>query len=141
MVLTSATLAVAGGFDSRRQRLGLRNARTLVVPSHFDYQKQALLYVPQTLPDPRSPAFTAAAAREIVEMLTLSRGRAFVLFTSYQQMRLIYDRVSLRSAVSDAAARHRPAQRAARRIPLDAQRGAVRDRPRSGRAWTCRASS
>ena len=56
---------------------------------------QALLYVPQTLPDPRSPAFSAAAAQEIVEILMLSRGRAFVLFTSYQQMRLIYDRVSL----------------------------------------------
>jgi ATP-dependent DNA helicase DinG len=66
-----------------------------VVPSHFDYAKQALFYVPQNLPEPRSPAFTAAAAEEIVEILTLSRGRAFVLFTSYQQMRLIYDRVSL----------------------------------------------
>ncbi len=95
VVLTSATLAVAGEFVYTKERLGLRNARTLVVPSHFDYPKQALLYVPQTLPDPRSPAFTAAAAQEIVELLTLSRGRAFVLFTSYQQMRLIYDRVSL----------------------------------------------
>jgi ATP-dependent DNA helicase DinG len=93
-VLTSATLAVAGEFEFTKQRLGLRNARTLVVPSHFDYATQALLYVPQALPDPRSPAFTAAAAREIVEILTHSRGRAFVLFTSYQQMRLIYDRVS-----------------------------------------------
>jgi ATP-dependent DNA helicase DinG len=95
VVLTSATLAVAGDFEFAKTRLGLRNPRTLVVPSHFDYQKQALLYVPQTLPDPRSPAFTAAAAREIVEILMLSQGRAFCLFTSYQQMRLIYDRVSL----------------------------------------------
>jgi ATP-dependent DNA helicase DinG len=95
VVLTSATLAVAGGFEFTKQRLGLRNARALIVSSPFDYAKQALLYVPQNLPDPRSPAFTAAAAREIVEILTLSRGRAFVLFTSYQQMRLIYDRVSL----------------------------------------------
>jgi ATP-dependent DNA helicase DinG len=93
-VLTSATLAVAGEFEFTKQRLGLRNARTLLVPSHFDYEKQALLYVPQTLPDPRNQAFTAAAAEEIVELLTHSRGRAFVLFTSYQQMRLIYDRVS-----------------------------------------------
>ncbi len=63
MVLTSATLAVAGGFEFTKERLGLRNARTLIVASHFDYAKQALLYVPQILPDPRSPAFTAAAAR------------------------------------------------------------------------------
>jgi ATP-dependent DNA helicase DinG len=95
VVLTSATLAVAGGFEFTKERLGLRQARTLIVPSHFDYAKQALLYVPRTLPDPRSPAFTAAAASEILEILQHSRGRAFVLFTSYQQMRLIYDRVSL----------------------------------------------
>jgi ATP-dependent DNA helicase DinG len=95
VVLTSATLAVAGDFDFTKIRLGLRNARTLVVASHFDYPNQALFYVPQNLPDPRNPAFTAAAAREIIELLFLSRGRAFVLFTSNQQMRLIYDRVSL----------------------------------------------
>jgi len=94
-ILTSATLAVAGEFEFTKQRLGLRNARTLVVESHFDYGQQALLYVPQELPDPRSPAFTSAAAREVIEILMHSRGRAFVLFTSYQQMRLIYDKVSL----------------------------------------------
>jgi ATP-dependent DNA helicase DinG len=94
VILTSATLAVAGEFEFVKNRLGLRNARTLIVPSHFDYQEQALLYVPQSLPDPRSPAFVSAAAREIIELLFLSRGRAFVLFTSNQQMRLIYDRVS-----------------------------------------------
>jgi len=94
-ILTSATLAVAGEFEFTKQRLGLRNARTLVVESHFDYSQQALLYVPQELPDPRSPAFTSAAAREVIEILMHSRGRAFVLFTSYQQMRLIYDKVSL----------------------------------------------
>jgi ATP-dependent DNA helicase DinG len=95
VVLTSATLAVSGGFHFMKERLGLRNARALVVPSHFDYSKQALFYVPQDLPDPRNAAFTASAADEIVELLTHSRGRAFVLFTSYQQMRLVYDRVSL----------------------------------------------
>ena len=95
VILTSATLAVGGTFEFAGKRLGLHNARELVVPSHFDYGKQALLYVPQHLPDPRTPAFTAAAAAEITKILTHSRGRAFVLFTSYQQMRTIYDRVSL----------------------------------------------
>jgi ATP-dependent DNA helicase DinG len=94
IVLTSATLAVAGGFDYVRARLGAANARSLIVPSHFDYQKQALLYVPQHLPEPRSPAFVKAAAEEIVRILRHSRGRAFVLFTSYRQMRLIYEMVS-----------------------------------------------
>jgi ATP-dependent DNA helicase DinG len=94
-ILTSATLAVGGGFDFTRRRLGVEYARTLIVPGHFDYQNQAMLYVPQHLPDPRDPAFTKSAAQEIISILQLSRGRAFVLFTSYSQMRLIYDRVSL----------------------------------------------
>src|SRR6476659_3601312 len=61
VILTSATLAVAGTFDFVEKRLGLQHARSLLVPGHFDYLKQALLYVPQHLPDPRSPAFLAAA--------------------------------------------------------------------------------
>ena len=95
VVLTSATLAVGGTFEFAERRLGIRHARSLVVPSHFDYGKQALMYVPQQLPDPRSPAFTKAAAEEITRILSHSQGRAFVLFTSYQQMRQVYDRVSL----------------------------------------------
>ena len=63
VVLTSATLAVAGGFDFVEKRLGLEHARTLIVPGHFDYQKQALLYVPQHLPEPRNPAFTEGGGR------------------------------------------------------------------------------
>ena len=94
VVLTSATLAVAGTFEFAQKRLGLESARSLVAPSAFDYQKQALLYVPQHLPDPRDPAFTKSASEEVVRILSHSRGRAFVLFTSYQQMRLVYDRVS-----------------------------------------------
>jgi ATP-dependent DNA helicase DinG len=94
VVLTSATLAVAGTFEYARTRLGVRHARTLIVPGHFDFPSQALLYVPPHLPDPRDGGFTHAASREILKLLRLSRGRAFVLFTSYQQMRLVYDRVS-----------------------------------------------
>jgi ATP-dependent DNA helicase DinG len=94
VILTSATLAVAGGFDYTEKRLGLANARGLVIPSHFDYRKQTLLYVPQHLPEPRSPAFSRAAGEEVARILEYSRGRAFVLFTSYQQMRLVYEQVS-----------------------------------------------
>jgi ATP-dependent DNA helicase DinG len=65
-----------------------------VVPGHFDYPDQALLYVPQHLPDPRHPAFVRDASDEIGRILRASRGRAFVLFTSYQQMRAVHDRVS-----------------------------------------------
>ena len=92
-VLTSATLAVGGGFDYIRGRLGVEHARDLVLPSHFDYQNQALLYVPPDLPDPRTPQFATKAAERIRRLLEVTRGRAFVLFTSYAQMRDIYQRL------------------------------------------------
>jgi ATP-dependent DNA helicase DinG len=92
-VLTSATLAVGGGFDYIRQRLGLDHARELIVPSHFDYESQAILYVPPDLPDPRTPQFAAEASSVIGRLLKITRGRAFVLFTSYAQMNEIYDRL------------------------------------------------
>ncbi len=92
-VLTSATLAVGGGFEYIRQRLGLEHARESVLPSHFDYENQALFYVPPDLPDARTPQFTAQAAERIRKLLEITCGRAFVLFTSYAQMNDIYQRL------------------------------------------------
>jgi len=91
--LTSATLAVGGGFDYIRQRLGLDRVRESIVPSHFDYESQAILYVPPDLPDPRTPQFGAQAADCIRRLLEITRGRAFVLFTSHAQMNEIYERL------------------------------------------------
>ncbi|MGB6689539.1 MAG: helicase C-terminal domain-containing protein [Terracidiphilus sp.] len=93
VVLTSATLTVQGGFEHMRKRLGLSDARELVVPSHFHYGEQALLYLPPNMPDPRQPDFPEAAAECIREVLAITRGRAFCLFTSYSQMRDLYDRL------------------------------------------------
>jgi ATP-dependent DNA helicase DinG len=93
VVLTSATLTVQGGFEHIRKRLGLSEARELVVPSHFRYGEQALLYLPPNMPDPRDPEFPGAAAECIRRVLDLSRGRAFCLFTSYAQMRDLYERL------------------------------------------------
>lgn len=93
VILTSATLTVEGGFAHFRKRLGLRDARELAVPSHFQYAQQALLYLPQAMPDPRSPEFPARAADEIRSILEITRGRAFCLFTSIQQMREMHDRL------------------------------------------------
>jgi len=93
VVLTSATLTVQGGFEHMRKRLGLSEARELVVPSHFRYDKQALLYLPPNMPDPREPDFPEAAAECIRRVLEITRGRAFCLFTSYSQMRDLYERL------------------------------------------------
>ena len=95
VVLTSATLTVQGGFEHIRKRLGLgpagEGARELVVPSHFRYGEQALLFLPPQMPDPRQPDFPEAAAECIRRVLDASRGRAFCLFTSYAQMRGLYE--------------------------------------------------
>jgi ATP-dependent DNA helicase DinG len=93
IVLTSATLAVGGSFEFAKARLGIRRAQELILEPHFDYAEQALLYLPQGLPDPNAVEFTGAAAAEVVRILGLSRGRAFVLCTSLQQMRQMYERV------------------------------------------------
>jgi ATP-dependent DNA helicase DinG len=93
VLLTSATLAVAGRFEFLRQRLGLSASTERVLPPEFDFLEQAVLYIPPALPDVRQPAFAARAAEEIAKLLEISQGRAFCLFTSYAQMRDIYERV------------------------------------------------
>jgi ATP-dependent DNA helicase DinG len=89
-VLTSATLSVDGRFDYVRGRLGVRKAHEARLPSEFDFTRQAILYLPRKMPDPRSPQFVAAAGREVVEILKRTRGRAFVLFTSYANLRQVH---------------------------------------------------
>lgn len=85
-VFTSATLAVGGDFSHFRSQLGLEDVRELQVDSPFDYRHNALLYLPDDLPDPQSPAFTAAVVRAVKPVLEASKGRAFLLFTSYKAL-------------------------------------------------------
>jgi ATP-dependent DNA helicase DinG len=89
VVLTSATLAVDGSFEYARNRLGITDATELRVPSEFDYRRQAILYLPQRMPQPRAANFSEAAAREVLEILKRTEGRAFVLFTSYAVMHTV----------------------------------------------------
>ncbi len=96
VVLTSATLAVGGRFDYLKQRLGIQPANEKVLPQEFDFREQALLYIPPTMPDVRDAKFSASAADEITQMLEISEGRAFCLFTSYAQMKDVHQRVSSR---------------------------------------------
>jgi ATP-dependent DNA helicase DinG len=88
-VLTSATLTVDGGFGYIRDRLGIRSAAEIRLPSEFDFERQAVLYLPPRMPDPRSPEFAGAAGRQVIEILRRTRGRAFVLFTSYATLRAV----------------------------------------------------
>ena len=87
-------LALNGWMGFQASMIGSLGLAVLIALLRLS-RKQSLLYVPQHLPEPRNPAFTRAAAEEVVRILQHSRGRAFVLFTSYQQMRLVHDKVSL----------------------------------------------
>jgi ATP-dependent DNA helicase DinG len=90
-VLTSATLAVGGSFGFFQGRLGLSEARCLVVDSSFDHREQALLYLPRAMPEPRNPAFVRRAVDEITALLEISGGQAFLLFTSYAMMHRVHE--------------------------------------------------
>lgn len=98
VVLTSATLSANGKFDFIKERLGLepKKTDTLVAPSAFDYQKQAIIYIPKAMPDPRAPEYNQMAAAEIVKLLQITNGRAFVLSTSNYAMNALYELVSMR---------------------------------------------
>jgi ATP-dependent DNA helicase DinG len=93
VILTSATLAVAGNFSFLKTRLGIQNGKEKIFPSHFNFEQQALLYIPAHLPDPREPDFPGLAADEVTLLLKVTQGRAFVLFTSYAQMRDLFERI------------------------------------------------
>ena len=97
-ILTSATLSTNGSFNFIRDRLGLKagQTNTLVASSSFDYEKQSILYLPKAMPDPRAPEFSQMAASEIVKILQVTRGHAFVLCTSNQSMAALFELVSSR---------------------------------------------
>jgi ATP-dependent DNA helicase DinG len=93
-ILTSATLTVGGSFDYVKARLGVGESHDVVLPSEFDHARQAILYLPRRMPDPRQPDFTARAADEVIGILERTEGRAFVLFTSYASLGAVRERVA-----------------------------------------------
>ena len=85
-IFTSATLTVCKKFDHFAQRMGLSDPETLFLDSPFDYQKNALLYLPEGLPEPNSPEYTGAIAELAYQVIAASGGRTFLLFTSYRAL-------------------------------------------------------
>ena len=94
-VLTSATLSVEGKFDFFRTRLGLDDTEGTVVESSFDYEKQALLYLPRAMPEPRHHEFIDRAVVQLSSLLEISAGRAFLLFTSFANMNRVREALEL----------------------------------------------
>jgi ATP-dependent DNA helicase DinG len=80
---------VDGGFTYVKDRLGIEPTGELLLASPFRYEEQALLYVPRDMPEPQAPEFVGEVAEQVVSLVELSRGRAFVLFTSYANMNAV----------------------------------------------------
>jgi ATP-dependent DNA helicase DinG len=93
VVLTSATLSSGGNFAFIRDRLGLDTADDLIASSSFDYESQAILYLPSKMPDPRDRDWGSAAADEVIRILNATEGRAFVLSTSLAGMQSLFENV------------------------------------------------
>lgn len=87
-IFTSATLTVKNSFSLFIDALGLEKALQLQVKSPFDYQKQALLYVPRALPDAKAQHYTQELIQAMIPVIEASQGKAFLLFTSYRAMEL-----------------------------------------------------
>jgi ATP-dependent DNA helicase DinG len=93
VVLTSATLSSGGNFAFIRDRLGLDTADDLIAATSFDYESQAILYLPAKMPDPRDRSWAEAAAAEVTRILKATEGRAFVLSTSLAGMQSLFENV------------------------------------------------
>jgi len=87
VVLTSATLRVAGSFDYLRDRLHVFEARELTAGSPFDYRKSTLIYTPTDIPAPNAPRYQETVERALLELSRATDGRLLALFTSYNQLR------------------------------------------------------
>lgn len=90
VVLTSATLASAGSFGYMRERLGLDDADELLVGSPFDYESNALIYLPTDLPEPNMPNYQKSLEATLIALCRASEGRALVLLTSHSAVRATY---------------------------------------------------
>ncbi len=95
-ILTSATLAVGDDFSHYLKRTGLEPGNGKQWESPFNYREQSLLFLPPDMPDPRSHEFNCSVAEIVRSVVMHSKGRAFVLFTSYKALREVKDLIQSR---------------------------------------------
>ena len=109
VVLTSATLSIEGSLEHTRERLGIEPREQKVLLSPFDFSRQTVLYIPNGMPAPRHPTFMERVAEEVLALTKASRGRAFVLFTSFANLHgvegLLRDRIEYPLLVQGEAPR------------------------------------
>ena len=94
VVLTSATLSTEGNFEYFKSRVGVSSdSEELLVGSPFDYQKAALLLIPEDMPPPNSDQYVDAMTRVLTDLGTTMKGRTMALFTSYASLRAVAQRL------------------------------------------------
>jgi len=94
VVLTSATLSTEGNFGYFKSRVGVgSDSEELLVGSPFDYQKAALLLIPEDMPPPNSDQYVDAMTRVLTDLGTTMKGRTMALFTSYASLRAVAQRL------------------------------------------------
>jgi len=126
VILVSATLAIGGSFEYVKRRLGLEDARAETLGSPFDYERAALLYVPNDLPDPTQPGYQTLVERTILDVVTRLRGRTLVLFTSRAQLRATYQAVRDQLAAKHVTVLAQGIDESSRTRLLEAFRGGSR---------------
>ncbi len=99
VVMTSATMTVENKFDFLAERIGLQKLSgdrriELILPAPFDYEKQSIIAIPLDIPEPSHSTFAAELGKLVFKALTISEGRAFVLFTSYGLLNMIYNQLA-----------------------------------------------
>ena len=92
-IFTSATLTMASSFECFTKPLGLATAKTLLLPSPFDFKQQALLYLPRDMPDPYAPNYYEVLLSKALPVIEACGGRAFFLFTSHRALRFVAERL------------------------------------------------
>ncbi len=94
-VMTSATLSGGKNFEFIKSDLGIDTAKTLVIPSPFEYKNKAVLYLPRGMPDPLANNYNDHYLEQVLPVLELSKGRAFLLFTSFASMHYVYNKLNI----------------------------------------------
>lgn len=91
VVLTSATLSVAGSFTFLRESIGVSGeGREILFHSPFDFERQTIAYIPARFPAPSDPSFCTMMAEQAAAIINKTQGRALFLFTSYRNMHEVF---------------------------------------------------
>lgn len=90
-ILTSATLSSQNGFDYIKLQLGIDECKERIYKSPFDYKMQSILYIPEDISEPLQDGFIYDIAEQVIKLIKISRGRAFILFTSFANMKQVYE--------------------------------------------------